>query len=94
MTIRRFKLAEGRHLTMPADLMVGPGVTTMRLVPGDVFDLDAEVCQAQQRFISGRLRAGDLVELEVKGDRAVVVREPVAPSAPPVMELPELRGTK
>ncbi len=88
MTTRRFKAAEGRHVTMPQGLATGPGATTMRLEPGDSVDLDGDRCQAFQRFIAGRLRAGDLTEEAAEGELAVVTRDVPEIAAGRPMELP------
>lgn len=49
-------------LTIPSALQVGAGGVHDRAAPGDVLAFDAEKCRKEDRFINGRLRAGDLVE--------------------------------
>lgn len=61
--MRRFRVPEGRIVTLPVDLCPGPGVTNMRVVAGGEIDLEVARCTTHTRFLNGRLRAGDLVEL-------------------------------
>lgn len=51
------------HLTLPKALQAGPGGTHVMLNPGDEVELDDKACAAESRFINGRKRAGDLVEV-------------------------------
>jgi len=68
--MRRFKLI--KHLAFPADLYSGaPGK------PGDVVELADEQCRMFGRFLAGRARAGDLVELDTSAP-------PSAPEPPTV----------
>lgn len=60
--IRRFKSVN--HLTLPSGLTPIDGQPNMRFEPGQTFDVSADKCQTMQRFVLGRLRAGDLEELE------------------------------
>ena len=60
---RTFRACEGRTLTLPMSVQPGPGATNMRLHPGAVITLSDETCALNQRFLNGRLRAGDLEEL-------------------------------
>jgi hypothetical protein len=64
MSIRKFKIPAGRALALPHGLQTAPGAMTMRVNAHDIFELDSERCQQFQRFIAGRLRAGDLIELD------------------------------
>ncbi len=50
-------------LTLPQSLKVGPGATHVRVFAGDVFALEADRCTKESRFVNGRLRAGDFVEV-------------------------------
>jgi hypothetical protein len=59
MSTRTFTVAPGRALTLPKALMAGPGATHARFTGGQSFELPAE---RVDRFVRGRLRAGDLIE--------------------------------
>lgn len=62
---RHFRVPDGRTVTLPQGLQAGPGATNMRLDPGAVVTLDDAACNGEHsRFIAGRLRAGDLEEIE------------------------------
>jgi len=61
LNTRRFKLHT--HLTLPLELLAGPGAAHTRCNPGEVVELDAERCRIHDRFLRGRMRAGDLSEL-------------------------------
>lgn len=61
---RTFRACEGRTVTLPASVKAGPGATTMRLDPGCVVTLTDGECVQNARFIAGRLRAGDLEEID------------------------------
>ncbi|MEO7735521.1 MAG: hypothetical protein ABIY55_31495 [Kofleriaceae bacterium] len=78
MNTRRFKLHT--HLTLPLELLAGPGAAHTRCNPGEVVELDAERCRIHDRFLRGRIRAGDLSELE---------REPAASPTPSARVAPE-----
>lgn len=60
-----------QYLVFPQGVQAGPGATNMRLSPGSIVTLDDDTCVNHSRFINGRLRAGDLVEL----DEATAERE-------------------
>lgn len=72
---RRFKL--NTHLTLPLDLLAGPGGLHARYEPGDVIELDPERCRVHDRFIRGRIRAGDMTELN---EPSPVPARPAKPS--------------
>lgn len=61
---RHFRTCPGRTLALPQNLIAGPGRTNMRMKPGDVITLDDASCVREQRFVNGRLRAGDWEELD------------------------------
>lgn len=75
---RRFKIHT--HLTLPLDLLAGPGAAHNRCQPGDVIEPDAESCRRHDRFLRGRMRAGDLTELEGEPVAAPVRAVPSAPA--------------
>jgi len=77
LNTRRFKLHT--HLILPLDLLAGPGAAHNRCRPGDVIEPDAQSCRRHDRFLRGRIRAGDLTELEVA---PVAATAHAAPSAP------------
>lgn len=60
MSTRRFKLIN--PLTLPLELHAAPGATHRRVDAGEEVEIDAERCQQFDRFIRGRIRAGDMVE--------------------------------
>jgi hypothetical protein len=91
MTTRRFKLTT--HLTFPLELYAAPGAAYHLAEPGDVIELCAERCLGFDRFLRGRIRAGDLVELEdqpVTSPAATIAGAPVAapPAAAPPVSTP------
>lgn len=67
-----------QYLVLPQGVQAGPGATNMRLNPGSIITLDDDTCVSHSRFINGRLRAGDLVEL---GDAEVERLRATAPPA-------------
>jgi hypothetical protein len=81
VSTRRFKL--NTHLTMPLELLAAPGANYHRGEPGGIVEIDAERCKAYDRFIRGRIRAGDITELEC--EPAVPAPQP-APTSAPVKE--------
>lgn len=60
--MRYFKLTN--HLTVPRSLLPGIGNTHERPSPGDVIAVSEEACARESRFVNGRLRAGDMVEVK------------------------------
>lgn len=76
--IRRFKL--NTHLTMPLELLAAPVAEYHRGEPVSIVEIDAERCKAFDRFIRGRIRAGDMVEL------TIATSQPAAPVVAPVKE--------
>lgn len=60
--MRFFKLVN--HLTVPRSLLPGPGNTHHRPEPGDVIAIPDEACARESRFVNGRVRAGDMVEVK------------------------------
>lgn len=60
--VRRFRARNA--LVLPTSIGTGPGATNMRLDPDQVVELDADAVKLHERFINGRVRAGDLEELE------------------------------
>jgi hypothetical protein len=61
---RYFQVPEGRTLVLPQGVQAGPGATNMRFRSGAILVLEDEQLVANQRYINGRLRAGDLAELD------------------------------
>lgn len=76
---RRFRVPDGRHVVLPQELLSGPGATNMRLEPGAIVDLDEARCQRHQRYIAGRVRAGDLIEDQDAPDPTSSSSTPAAP---------------
>lgn len=64
--IRRFRIPEGKHLTLPLSLYAAPGAKHHRMSDGDVIEIDDSKpnVQRHQRFLANRLKLGDLVELD------------------------------
>lgn len=88
---RRFRVVT--TLVPPQSLLAGPGATNMRLESGAIVDLDADRCALHQRFIAGRLRAGDIVE---DATAPAPAAEPPPAPAPPktTLEVPSLPPKK
>lgn len=81
MTTRRFRL--NTHLTMPLGLLAAPGAEYLCLRPGTVVEIDAERCRIHDRFLRGRVRAGDMTELEdAPANSSVAARTPTSSPAP------------
>lgn len=76
---RRFRACEGRTVMLPQGLYAGPGQTNMRLDPGAVITLEDDNLIRHERYINGRVRAGDLEEVE---EHVVSTVEPVAVRPP------------
>lgn len=72
---RRFRAREGRTVTLPQGLYAGPGQTNMRLDPGAIVTLEDDAIQRHERYVNGRVRAGDLEEVE---EHVTSTVEPVA----------------
>lgn len=83
--MRRFRVPEGRVAVLPVDLLAAPGGANLRVEPGKAVDLDDERCQRFQRYLSGRVRAGDLVEEKYVAETAIA--PDAAPVTAPVTEL-------
>ncbi len=64
--MRYFKIAT--HLTVPRSLLPGAGNTHKRPAPGEVIAIDDEACARESRFINGRLRAGDMIEVKAPAE--------------------------
>jgi hypothetical protein len=80
---RRFRI--NTHLTLPLDLYAAPGGVYACHEPGDEVDLDEERCRFHDRFIRGRIRGGDMTELEAESaapDPAVLSARPSTAAAP------------
>lgn len=66
MSTRRFRVGEGRTLTLPLGLV--EGATHSRVVSGEVVEIEVDRINGARggqpfaRFIAGCLRNGDLVE--------------------------------
>jgi hypothetical protein len=80
MTCRRFRF--NTHLTLPLELFAGPGSTYAMHEPGDLLELDAERCRVHDRFLRGRVRAGDLTEIEDEPPTVVPAPDPAVEVAP------------
>lgn len=74
---RKYRVAEGREVILPAALTEGPHNT--RLFAGDVVELDCARLRTHQRHIANRVKWGDLVEVDAS--------TPIpAPAQPPTKE--------
>jgi hypothetical protein len=88
---RRFQVPAGRVVTLPVGLLPGPNATNVRLEPGAVVELELERIAGHDRYVNGRLRAGDLVELKDGAPPAVVPplekppQPPLDPKNPPAL---------
>lgn len=71
-----------QFLTLPQGVQAGPGATNLRLEPGSILELDEVTCTRNERFINGRLRAGDLVELDAATAEAARASAPQATAIP------------
>lgn len=85
---RHFRARPGRTVTLPQNLVSGPGATNMRLNPGEVFTIEDDAFTRHQRFVNGRVIAGDLEELEnalvdhETAERTYVPNPDAAPTKP------------
>ncbi len=59
---RRFRALQ--VLALPQGLHSAPGATNMRMNPGDIVTLDDDAARQHERYLNGRLRAGDFEEVE------------------------------
>jgi hypothetical protein len=57
--MRTFRVAEGRVVVLPRDVLPGPGDVNLRYESGDTFALPDERIA---RFVRRRVEAGDLVD--------------------------------
>lgn len=73
--VRRFRARN--MIVMPQGLITGPGATNMRLDPDQIVELTPDAIQRHERFVSGRVRAGDLEELVER-----TITEPVDATSP------------
>jgi hypothetical protein len=80
-TTRYFRAAQ--PLTLPQSLIAGPGATHLQIAPGDVVAFDGERCARELRFVNGRTRAGDLVEITAKEYDDAIASTEVAPVEAP-----------
>lgn len=83
MKNRQFIVPEGRHLTLPVGLLPAPGATNMRVAGGEVITLDDDDPRTKQyqRFISNRIKLGDLVEVDADAATSAPKPQAVAPSS-------------
>lgn len=104
MKNRHFTVPEGRHLTLPVGLLPAPGAQNLRVAAGEVITLDDDDPRTKQhqRFISNRIKLGDLVEVEEKfaataprpQQLAASAPAPAAPAKPFEVNPPALAGGK
>lgn len=80
--MRYFKLAT--HLTVPRTLLPGAGNTHVRPTPGDVIAIDDAACARESRFVNGRVRAGDMTEVDESAYRKATAPPPPDLVPPPV----------
>jgi hypothetical protein len=79
-TTRRFQVPAGRVVVLPVGLLPGPNATNTRLEPGAVVELDLDRIARHDRYVNGRVRAGDLVELAAGDQPAEVPPLEMAPT--------------
>ena len=78
--LRRFRVVPMRTVTLPRSTMVGPNATNVRFrgvgAPdrGDGDPTEFEVVEVD-RFIRGRVRAGDLIEITDEVEATTRVRD-------------------
>jgi hypothetical protein len=58
--MRTFRVAEGRVVVLPRDVLAGPGTSNTRLRAGEMFSLSTERIT---RFVRRRVEVGDLDEV-------------------------------
>lgn len=85
---RSFRVPEGRIVVLPQGVQAGPGATNMRLPSGSIVTLEDDTFNKNQRYLNGRVRAGDLVELEAAD------AEQLAKDGPPPELLPNRNPDK
>jgi hypothetical protein len=88
-TIRFFEVQPNRVVVPPRDVIVGPGQRHMRFGAGEVLEVPTEKVN---RFIRGRVAAGDLVE--VKGPKPKPEPAPKAEPKPRDKELDLAAATR
>lgn len=76
--LRFFEVQPGRTVIPPRGVVAGPGATNLRYDAGETIELPADKVD---RYIRGRVRAGDLVE--VKQPAPAPEPKPKAPRPPP-----------
>lgn len=59
--MRRFKV--NTHLTFPIGLLSAPGANYLMSKPGSTVEIDEKRAAEFDRFLRGRVRAGDLTEI-------------------------------
>jgi hypothetical protein len=59
--MRTFRVAEGRVVVLPRDVLPGPGDVNLRYQGGDTLAIPEECVK---RFVRRRLETGDLVDVE------------------------------
>jgi hypothetical protein len=72
--MRTFRVADGRTVVLPHDVLAGPGGSYARYVAGEFFTLPEE---RVTRFVRRRVEAGDVVE--TPGDVATAAELPRMP---------------
>jgi hypothetical protein len=62
-TITRYRVADGREVVLPRGLGRAPSGENARFTGGETFEVDDENPEhaSLQRYIRGRVRAGDIV---------------------------------
>lgn len=81
--LRYFQVQPGRVVIPPRGVVAGPGATNLRYEAGETLELPDEKVD---RFIRGRVRAGDLVEVK----QPAPAREPKPKATRPPPGVPEL----
>lgn len=78
MKIRRFRIADDRHLVLPLGLQSAPGARHLRMHSGATIELDFDDPRVRlyQRFLANRIKLGDLIELDAAEPT------PAAPTTP------------
>ncbi len=91
--MRYFQVQPGRVVIPPQGLVAGPGATHLRFEAGETLELPTEKVD---RFVRGRVRAGDLVEVEKASPPKAKTSKPTpAPAADkPALDLAAAHGKK